>query len=292
MKKILLNALAFLFVLQPVALFSQTRTPQNIRRVIVTSKYEVKDGKRTSKSMAINQEIKDSLDRIHTILNRDYTTQRVVSHTWHTFNGKLITRTDNFTDEKLNHYILYTYNSDSTKATEEIYRVSASDTALYVKLTHKYNASKKPIQTDAVDIKGKRAYRVKRVYDNRGTETKRTVKVKKNYVPIDSVLYFTNIPTYDSVGRLSAEVITRKYSNGKTVTESFRYGYDKAGLLSSIETLDATGKTLAKKTLEYNNKGVLKFISVFDGNNALIEYYAKRYELYPTRDRRNQIIEY
>lgn len=279
-------------VLSSNYLLAQNRPPQDVRRVIVTSKYEIKNGQRTSKSMAVKQEIKDSLDRVHTILNRDYTTQRVVSHTWHTFNGKQIVRTDEFANEKLKYYKLFTYNADSTIATESIYMVSPTDTALYIKLTYKYNNFRKPIQINATDLKGKKAFQSKSVYDAKGTEVKRTVRVKKNYAPLDSVISLVNVPVYDSVGRISAEVITRKFSNGKTLTESFRYGYDKAGLLSSVETLDGTGKTLTKKTLEYNNKGMLKFISVFDANNTLTEYYANRYELYPTRDRRNQIIEY
>lgn len=279
-------------VLSSNYLLAQNRPPQDVRRVIVTSKYEIKNGQRTSKSMAVKQEIKDSLDRVHTILNRDYTTQQVISHTWHTFNGKQIVRTDEFANEKLKYYKLFTYNADSTIATESIYMVNPNDTALYIKLTYKYNNFRKPIQINATDLKGKKAFQTKSVYNAKGTEVKRTVKLKKNYVPLDSVISLVNVPVYDSVGRISAEVITRKFSNGKTLTESFRYGYDKAGLLSSVETLDGTGKTLTKKTLEYNNKGMLKFISVFDANNTLTEYYANRYELYPTRDRRNQIIEY
>ncbi|MGE0078417.1 MAG: hypothetical protein AB7S48_11200 [Bacteroidales bacterium] len=292
MKKSILIALVTVLIIVPSILVAQNRPPQDIRRVIVTSKYEIKDGQRIAKSMAVKQEIKDSLDRIHTILNRDYSTQRVISHTWHTFNGKQIVRTDEFADEKLKYYKLFTYNSDSTKATETIYLVRPIDTALYVKLAYKYNNLRKPIQIDATDSKGKRTYRSKSSYDSKGTELKRTVKVKKNFVPMDSVINLVNVPSYDSVGRISAEVITRKYFNGKTITESYRYGYDKAGLLSSVETLDGSGKIITKKILEYNNKGMLKFVSVFDANNILIEYYAKRYELYPTRDRRNQIIEY
>lgn len=291
MKKIALVLFAVIILL-PNFLIAQTRTPQDVRRVIVTVKYEIKNGRRTNNSMVVKQEIKDSLNRIHTILNRDYTTQEVVSHTLHTFNGKQIVRTDEFANEKLKYYKLFTYNADSTIATESIYMVNPTDTALYIKLSYKYNNFRKPIQINATDHKGKKAFQAKSVYDAKGTEVKRTVKLKKSYVPLDSVINFVNIPVYDSDGRISAEIITRKFSNGRTVTESFRYGYNEAGLLTSIETLDAAGKTIIKRTLEYNDKEMLKIISVFDGNNVLIENLAKRYELYPTRDRRNRIIEY
>ena len=46
-------------VLSSSYLLAQNRPPQDVRRVIVTSKYEIKNGQRTSKSMAVKQEIKD-----------------------------------------------------------------------------------------------------------------------------------------------------------------------------------------------------------------------------------------
>ena len=72
-----------LLVLFLVNAEAQNRPPQNVRRVIVTSRYEVKDGKRTINSRAIKQEIKDSLDRVHTILFRDYETLGVYRYIWH-----------------------------------------------------------------------------------------------------------------------------------------------------------------------------------------------------------------
>lgn len=289
-KRVLIIVLAT--VLLQNFLFAQNRTPQGIRRVMVTSKYEVVNGKRTTKSTVIKQEIKDSLDRMHTILNRDYNTQNIISHIWHTFNGKQIVRTDEFFAEKLKYFRLFTYTSDSLLDTETIYKVSPGDTSFNVKIKYKFNLQRKPIQIDAVDINGKLAYKSKFVYDTKGTEIKRTVKFKKEYAPLDSIITLINTPVYDSIGRITAEVITRKYVNGVSKTESFRYGYDKKGLLSRIETLDNKGNLITKKTLEYNDKGKLKFISVYDSQNVLVEYYANRYELYPTRDRRNQIIEY
>lgn len=287
----------FLVLFTAIFLFSnyvlaQNRTLQQIRRIIVTNKYEIVDGKHTDIGMAIKQEIKDSMGRVHTIFNRDYATQRVTSHTWHTFNGMQVIRTDEFVNEKLMYYRLFTYNTDSSIATETIYRVNPTDTTLYVTIAYKNNNFRKPIQIDAVDSKGKKAFQSKFVYDSKGTEIKRTVKIKNGYVPLDSVLSLKNTPVYDSLGRIFSEDIIRKYHNGKKETERFKYGYDKVGLLSSIEMLDKDGKLILRKKLEYNNKKMLKFISVFNANNNLIEYYVKRYELYPTRDRRNQIIEY
>ncbi|HOZ14453.1 MAG TPA: hypothetical protein PK784_06665 [Tenuifilaceae bacterium] len=264
---------------------------QDVRRVIVTSKYEIRDGKRTGISMAIKQEIKDSLDRVHTIINRDYVTQSITSHTWHTFKGKQIVRTDEFANERLKYYKLFTYTSDTLIDTETIYMVSPDDTAVYVKLQYKYKNGK-PVQVNAVDSKGKTAYSLKSVFDGNGTEISRKVKVKKAFAPLDSIIERTISPLYDSAGRVLSETIKIKFVDGKAQIQKFNYGYNKLGLLTSIEELDEKGSLMYKKTLEYNDKGILKFVSVYNANNELTGYYAKRYELYPTRDRRNQIIEY
>ncbi len=280
-----------LMLLTPNLLFAQNRPLQDIRRVIVTSQYEIKDGRRTGVSMAVKQEIKDSLDRVHTILNRDYTTQRITSHTWHTFKGKQIIRTDEFVNEQLKYYKLFTYTSDSLIDTETIYMVSPDDTAVYVKLQYKYK-NRKPVQVNAVDSKGKSAYSSKSVFDDIGTEISRKVKAKKVLAPLDSIIERTISPLYDSIGRVSSEIIKIKFVDGKVQIQNFNYGYNKLGLLTSIEELDEKGSFMYKKILEYNDKRILKFISVYNVNNELTEYYAKRYELYPTRDRRNQIIEY
>ncbi len=280
-----------LMLLTPNLLFAQNRPLQDIRRVIVTSQYEIKDGKRTGVSMAVKQEIKDSLDRVHTILNRDYTTQRITSHTWHTFNGKQIVRTDEFANERLKYYKLFTYTSDSLIDTETIYMVNSVDTAFYVKLQYKYK-NRKPVQVNAVDSKGKSAYSSKSVFDINGTEISRKVKVKKAFAPLDSIIERTISPLYDSTGRVLSETIKIKFVDGKAQIQKFNYGYNKLGLLTSIEELDEKGSLMYKKTLEYNEKRIPKFISIYNASNVLVGYYAKRYELYPTRDRRNQVIEY
>lgn len=291
MKNLVLTLFISLGILFPELLLAQNRPLQDIRRVIVTSQYEVNNGQRTAKSMAVKQEIKDSLDRVHTILNRDYTTQRITSHTWHTFNGKQIVRTDEFVNERLKYYRLFSYILDTLVDTESIYLVNPTDTLLYVKLKYKYKSGK-PIQIDAFDLRGKKAYTVKSVFDGNGSEISRKVKAKKTFAPIDSIIERSVSPVYDSIGRIISETIKIKYLNGKTDVNRFTYGYSKAGLISLIEEFDQNGNLMYKKTLDYNDKRLLKFISVYNANNVLIEYYAKRYELYPTRDRRNQIIEY
>lgn len=270
---------------------AQNRPPQNVRRVIVTSRYEIQDGKRTVNSRAIKQEIKDSLDRVHTILFREYETQRVYRYIWHTYEGRQIVRTDEFDNEKLFRYSLFTYTPDSLIATQKVYMVNTGDTLHYVTLTFKYQ-NRLPIQVDATNSKGKRVYRTKSVFDTYGTEIQRQVKASKGYVPVDSIMSIICKPVYDSLGRKVAETITKTYSDGRKVVKSFRYEYNKKNLRSAVEELDQSGNLITRTTLEYNDKGMLKFISVFNSEEKLIDYQALRYELYPSRDRRQQIIEY
>lgn len=270
---------------------AQNRPLQNVRRVIVTSRYEIKDGKRTINSRAIKQEIKDSLDRVHTILFRDYETQGVYRYIWHSYEGKQIVRTDEFASEKLFRYSLFTYTPDSLVATQKVYLVNPGDTVHYVTLSFKYQ-NRLPIQVDAHNSKGKRVYRTKSVYDNYGTEILRQVKVSKGYIPVDSIVNLSCKPTYDTLGRKVAETITKTFADGRKEAKSFKYEYNKKNLRSAVEEFDSAGKLLSRTTLEYNDKGMLKFISVYNSEGQLIDYQALRYELYPSLDRRKQIIEY
>lgn len=280
-----------LLIVCSVQIEAQNRPPQNVRRVIVTSRYEIKDGKRTINSRAIMQEIKDSLDRIHTILFRDYETQQIYRHIWHTFEGRQIVRTDEFADEKLFRYSLFTYNPDSLIASQKVYLVTPGDTVHYVTLLFKYQ-NRLPIQVDAINSKGKRVYRAKSVFDASGTELMRKVKTTKGYTPIDSIMSLACNPVYDSLGRKIAETISKTYSDGKTEVKTYKYEYNKKNLRSAIEEFDQSGNLVKRTTLEYNDKGMLKFISIFNSDGKLIDYQAKRYELYPSSDRRRQIIEY
>ncbi len=289
---LLISAILFTTILAwilPVE--AQNRPPQNVYRVTVTSRYEIKDGKRTTNSRAIRQEIKDSLGRTHTILNRDYESQRVTSHTWHTFSGKIITRTDEFENERLIRFHLFTYTPDSLIASEAIYRVQPGDTSLYLNIRYGYT-NRRPVQAIATSATGKKAYTLKSEWDSQGTEIKRTVKSKKGFAPLDSIALLTCHPTYDSLGRKVAETISRKFLDGSSKTQQFRYAYDSKGNRIMIEELNPSGSTNARTEMQYNDKGMLKFISRFDAQNNLIDYQAIRYELYPSRNRLNMIIEY
>ena len=89
-----------------------------------------------------------------------------------------------------------------------------------------------------------------------------------------------------------AETIAAKFLDGSSKTQQFRYRYDTKGNIVMMEELNPAGNTINRTEMQYNDKGKLKFISKFDAQNNLIDYQALRYELYPSRNRLNMIIEY
>lgn len=281
-----------MLVILSVAVLAQNRPQQNIRRNVVTSRYEVIDGAKTAKYRVVHQEILDSLNRKHTILEWDFNTGQVYAYVWHVFTGMQITQTCTFRDTLLRVRQDFTYNADSLLANETIYRVTPGDTAYYANLTYTYQG-KNPVQVEAKNLQGKRIWRTKSVFDIHGTEIKRTVKAKKGFFPLDSIISMVCTPSYDSLGRVIANSSTTKYFTGKQRVTHFKYTYNDKGLLNSITELNGNGIVLYRIENAYTPNGKLKFISRFNSQDVLVDYRAIRYELYPTNDRRrNRIIEY
>lgn len=273
------------------ASIAQNRPLQNVRRNIVTSRYECIDGKKGTKYRAVHQEILDSLSRAHTILEWDFETGDVYNYVWHIFTGNQITTTCTFRDKMLRTIQNFSYGPDSLLQIETIMKVTPGDTAHYATLYYSY-AGKNPVQVEAKNFKGQRICRTKSTFDHNGTELTRRVKAKSGYIPLDSISNLTCIPTYDSIGRKVSETRTTKFFGGKQTTKYFTYGYDDKNLLTSFAEINAVGKQMYRVANEYNSKGKLKFISRYNADDVLVDYCAIRYELYPTRDRRNRIIEY
>lgn len=288
------SILVFFFILfLSLSGFSQNRPPQQVRRVIVTSRYEIKDGKRTAKSMAVRQDIMDSLYRVHTILYRDYNTQQVIAHVWHTFEGagRLPVKTQEFKDGNLFRTTDFSYSPDSLVLSKTVYYITPGDTLLYATLKYRYEG-KNPVRIDAYNASGKRIYRVNSTFNNKGLELLHEVKkLRKGFLPVDTIISLKNTPAYDSLGRLVYIETERKFADGTKTVQRYKYSYNKQNLKDTIETLDANSKVIYRKTMEYN-KGKLKFISIFDKDGVLIDFEALRYELYPSRNRQNRIIEY
>lgn len=280
---------ALVILLIACASFAQKMPPQNIRRVVVTSRYDIAEGKRTDKSYAIQSVFIDSLWRKHTYLH--WEGNDVKNYEWHYYIGKQLNTIFTFRNKQFCLQQDFTYNADSLKSTETIYRISPGDTAKHVTLAYTYSG-KYPIKVEATATNGKRAWLTTSKFDAHGTEILRKVKASKGFVPLDSIMVLTQKPTYDSLGRQASLFTTKKKVNGKLIVESYKYTYNKKGLLETLTELTPSGAVKKRTKYEYNEVNLLKFISTYDANDVLIDYLAKRYELYPTLVRTARIIEY
>jgi hypothetical protein len=109
-------------------------------------------------------------------------------------------RTDEFENERLTRFHLFTYTPRLACCHEAIYRVQPGDTSLYLNIRYGYT-NRRPVQVIATySATGKKAYTLKSEWDSQGTEIKRTVKSKKGFAPLDSIALLTCHPTYDSLG--------------------------------------------------------------------------------------------
>ncbi len=291
MKKILLNALAFLFVLQPVALFSQTRTPQNIRRITVTNRYELNDGSPTSKFRAIKQEFYDSLGFMHTVVNLDHVSGKITGYHWNTFSSGQLVNIEKFENDKLVHITKISYSSNLTQKTEQQFSVVGSDTVLLHTTYYTLNGNGKPIKIEAKNANGKKLYSTKLVYNDKGLEVSRKVRAKKAGFPSDSILTLNCVPTYDSVGRLNMEKILLKLIGGGSQEQVVTYLYDKKGNLQQKTIANGAGVVSKSFRYKHNSKGKVTQEDIYDAHDKLIQSHAFRYEIYG-KDLKNRTIEY
>ncbi len=288
MKRIVLGLSLACIALLPQRSQAQ-REPQNVRRVIVTSSYVIENGQRTSKFFATKQEIYDSLGRMHTEIfyNNDHYPQ---NYTWHEFDGNKLKTSDYFVSEKLAYRLAYKMNGEN-KVTE-IKHLVASDKEPVLYQTISYTYKKGLLTTTAgKDARGKTGFKATHKYDNKGTEISRKVKVK-NTVPLDSIVELTRIPAYDSLGRIISKTETITYYPARKVTQTTEYTYNNIDSVAT-ETLynEAKAKVWSKEYIYRPNDKRLQQVKTTDANGTLVEWTARRFELYPTRDRRNRILE-
>ena len=285
--------LLWIFLLSVFFSYSQNRPPQDIRKVTVTLRYVLENGKKTENYWAVYQEIYDSLGRLHTEIEYDFNDHYPHNYTWHYFAEKQKVKTDFFRNEKLAEIHTYSYNADSLLIKNTIQRVTARDTSVYLVISFKYNDMKKPVLTEALTGKGKLAYRSSSKFDLSGTEISRKVKVKAGFSPLDSLTRIIRIPFYDSLNRLVSEKITITDLFKNKTTTVITYSYNKKGDLSEIIRKDINGNLISREERLYqelrNRLGQIKY---YDQNNVLVKHLVKRYEIYKTKDRRERIIDY
>jgi len=282
-----------LLILVSNNLFSQKRPPQDIRRVVVTNRYILKDGKYAGEGTTVYQEIYDSLGRLHTEIEYDYKDKYPHIYKWHTYSGKNLIKSQLFQDGKLRMIKEFVYTSDSLLTQEIIKTVKPQDTSVFMVLTYKYNIINKPIQIEAKTSLGKTAYKTKSEFDSKGTEIFRTVKTKRGYCPLDSIIKMTCKPNYDSLGQLSSNLISITKLNKSIIINDYKYSYSIKGNLTGIKILDKNGKQISREERIYQeNRNRISQIKLFDSNDNLSIWLGKRYELYKDKIRRERVIDY
>jgi len=290
MKKYALVIVAL--ILLPSFLVAQNRPPQNIRRITVTNKYEIIDGKRTSKFKAIKQEFYDSLGQMNSVVYLNYTTGQVESNIWNTYENGVRVLSEEFENGIFKRLIRYSYINKTLIDKEIIFEVVDKDTLQHLTKIFTYNNESRPIRIEEFDKSNKKVSTVKITYGKNGIELKKIVTAKKGFIPRDSIRSIINSPRYDSLGRLESEQISKVYFDNKKDKEINRYLYDNNGKVIQKTIFDITGNIKTVFKYKYNNSGRVIEQSQLNSNEQYIESLAFRYELYRTPDLRYREIEY
>ncbi|MGF1586068.1 MAG: hypothetical protein ACFCUM_12135 [Bacteroidales bacterium] len=271
---------------------SQGVKPQNVYRVTVTSRYVLENGERTSQFFAVNQEISDSLGRLHTEIDYNWETRHPDNYRWHFFDSMVHVRTDFFVKEQIDRRVVYEYNGKGAVVREFHFQFQDGDSSLFKTISYSYNSDGLPTQTEAVNENGRRLYRARSTFDSRGTEIKRRVSGRRGE-PADKIKRLDRTVEYDSLGQMVTETSQIRMSDGSRPTYSKKYMYDPEGNVAEIIELDANGRQVSRTEYVWQpNRDRISRIIYYDGNDQLEKYLAKRYEIYRTNDRRQRVIDY
>lgn len=289
-KKYLTTIALLVVTITPTTLNAQGIKPQNIYRVAVKSWYVIENGKRTAKYLAAEQLISDSLGRLHTEIEFDRTTQAPTNYKWHYFENLSKVQTRFFTAEGLKRIEVYERNSDNKVSKLILKSVLPGDTSLFMSVIYKYNPNGTVALAQGLNAKGKKGFNAKYKYDLQGTEIERKVKGSK-LVPPDSILYLKRTTVYDSLNRITREVVkTNKFAKGEE-TFIYTYKFNEKGLLVEKTISDGLGSLKNRIEYIYRSDNRLNQIIVYDSQGNLLNHEAWRYEIYKTNDRRHRVLE-
>ncbi len=271
---------------------SQGVKPRNVYRVTVTSRYVLEDGERTNKFYAINQEIYDSLGRLHTEIDYDWETRYPNNYRWHFFDSMLLVRTEYFVNERLDRRVVFEYDSDTLVTREFHYELQDEDTILVKTLDYSRNADGLPELVVARNDAGRRLYRARSTFDEKGAEIRRRVTGRRGD-PDDRIRRLDRESEYDSLGLLVSETVQLRMADGARDRYTRKYRYDGQENIIGMLELDDNGNQV--KRIEYTyqpRRNRLQRIIYYDKNDQIEKYLAKRYEIYRTTDRRQRVIDY
>jgi YD repeat-containing protein len=279
-----------LIAIAPPMLSAQPREPQNVYRVMVKSRYILENGKRTNQYFALEQQIKDSLNRLHTEVFYDWETRYPHNYRWHYFDGQTKYKTEFYENEKLARIEEYTYQKDSLLSKLVVKTVKEDMVTFRVRVDYSYNSVGKISQATGFNEKGRRGFRAKYTYDAFGTEIERKVKGNRS-TPPDSIQYLKRSVSYDSLGRVNHERLVLEKSKTSRSTQEKTYTYDENGNLTEMVLRDENGNQLTRNEYFYRKDNRIRMQNVYNANNELIDCLAWRYEIYKTSDRRQRILE-
>jgi hypothetical protein len=280
-------------VLLSISVYSQKRPPFDIRRVTLTNQYELKEGKIIAEYLPIYQEIFDSLGRRHTEIEFKFKSNYPYKYRWHTFNGRLIVKSEFFENQSLQMIKEFKYKSDSLISEETIRKVTPGDTSIYIVLNYKYNKQRKPIFIEAKTGLGKKAFKSKSTYDTKGTEISRVVDCKSGFFPLDSIIKLTCIPVYDTSGRLVSNLVSTSKIGNQTIIRNYKYVYDKKSNIIGITTLNDKGVQIGRvQYIIQDNRNRISQIKFFDSNDNVTKWFALQYEIYRTKGHKLREIDY
>jgi hypothetical protein len=280
-----------LFLIIPaMQALSQGARPQNIYRVTVTSRYVLDGHERTSNFFTVNQEIYDSLGRLHTEVDYNWETRYPDHYRWHYYDSMLIVRTEHYSNEKLDRRVVFEYAPDMLVARELHYNALNDDSPERI-IEYSYNAGRLPARVNALNNRGRKLYSGRFQYDDRGTEVRR--RLSGRGAPDDGIRRLDREVTYDSLGRINSEKLSLRMTDGSRRINSNRYQYDREGNIIGLVELDGVGNQLRR--VEYvwqSGRNRLQRIIIYNADDKLEMYLAKRYEIYRSDDRRQRVIDY
>jgi hypothetical protein len=271
--------------------YSQGIKPRNVYRVTVTSRHLLENGKSTGQQHAVNQEIYDSLGRLHTEIDFNRETLRPENYRWHYYDSMLLVRTEHFVNDQLYQRVIFIYGPGDLVSRELHYRVQDGDTLLFRTVSYTYNSAGLARRIKALNSPGKLLFRVRSSFDANGTETRRRVSGRRGE-PDDGILRLDRATEFESSGLLMSESLKIRMGDRSGKEYSRNFQYDERQNLIGMTEFDDNGKQFRR--IEYvwqDDRNRLSQIRYYDANDLLEKHLTKRYEIYRTTDRRQRVID-
>ena len=258
-----------------ISLKAQERPKQNIHSQRIEASYELVDGKGTGKYFTVTQYLLDSTGRCHTEVDYDRTPS-IIAYRWNTYNGKNKVKVESFVADKKVEVDSFVFGNNNNLLKQIVtFPNDSKRLAFAEKFT--YDPQGRVVRIDATTIKGKKAFLSSYTYDEHGTEIMRKVKVKGGF-PLDSIVTLNRVATYDSLGRMVKEVVTKKLIDNRSLSSTVTYQYDAKGNIAEKQLFDTKGALISRVEFLYRNDNSIWQKKTYNANGVLVEWLAWRLE--------------